>query len=102
MKNVNDFIKDHFPGLENETWYPVIVSIAEGFADYINNWIEMPKMPDFDGAYQCHIIRNNECGTVSNYQEVVQCFCNNWIAKDRETITHWKRLMSNPELSAVV
>ena len=26
------FIKRHFPGIEKETWYPVIVAIAEGYA----------------------------------------------------------------------
>lgn len=70
--------------------------------DMILNWNDANKdMPEYDGDYLCHIVRNNECGTISNYQEVVQCFCNNWITKDRETVTHWKKLMLNPEFEAV-
>lgn len=65
--------------------------------DMILKWHDAKDMPEYDGAYQCHIVRNNECGTISSYQEVIQCVCNNWIIKDRETVTHWKNLMSNPE-----
>lgn len=27
-----EFVKHHFKGIENETWYPAIVAIAEGYA----------------------------------------------------------------------
>jgi hypothetical protein len=29
--SIEEFIKQHFPGLEKETWHPAIVAIAEGY-----------------------------------------------------------------------
>lgn len=31
-QTAEEFVKKHFPGLEKETWYPVIIAIAEGYA----------------------------------------------------------------------
>jgi hypothetical protein len=35
--SAEEFIQKHFPWLEKETWYPVIVAIAEGYASYLKN-----------------------------------------------------------------
>lgn len=34
MLPAEQYIKKHFPGIESETWYPVIVAIAESYASY--------------------------------------------------------------------
>ncbi len=32
--DAEEFVKHHFPGIENETWYPAIVAISEGYLKY--------------------------------------------------------------------
>lgn len=34
------FIQNHFPGLEKETWYPTIVAIAEGYSKALTAEVE--------------------------------------------------------------
>lgn len=34
-KTAEEFVKEHFKGIEKETWYPAIVSIAEGYGKYL-------------------------------------------------------------------
>lgn len=33
-KTVEEFVKEHFKTIENETWFPAIVAIAEGYAKH--------------------------------------------------------------------
>ncbi len=35
------FVKEHFKDIDNETWYPAIVSIAEGYAKHLNQKINV-------------------------------------------------------------
>lgn len=35
VKSAEEFVKEHFKGIEKETWYPAIVSIAEGYGKYL-------------------------------------------------------------------
>ena len=52
------------------------------------------EMPELDGDYLCMIERDNECGTTSKYQQVIQCSMNIWILKDKEKVIKWKELSS--------
>lgn len=72
--------------------YPLAGAIMLTF-DRWNKWND--GMPEFDGEYLCYIRRNNECGTVSYYNQVCQCLINNWILKDRETVLAWRKVSNS-------
>lgn len=60
-------------------------------------WIKSNEMPDYDGYYLCYIKRKNECGTVSEYQDVVVCRFNEWQIDENEKVTHWQPLPDMPK-----
>ena len=99
LENLANYYAGGIPS-DCEAGTAAYMGFIEGYNS--NRWIYTEMMPEYDGAYLCHIFRDNECGTVSNYQEVVQCVCNNWMVKDRERVSHWQTLKSNPELNTVV
>ena len=82
--------------IATENGYHLAAAIMLSF-DRWNKW--NTGMPEFDGEYLCYIRRNNECGTVSYYNQVCQCLINNWVLKDRETVIEWKRV---PDVGVVV
>jgi hypothetical protein len=78
--------------IATEDGYHLAAAIMLTF-DRWNAW--RYDMPDFDGEYLCYIRRNNECGTVSYYNQVCQCLINNWILKDSETVLAWRKVSNS-------
>jgi hypothetical protein len=73
----------------NEISFGRFVEILNGMC---MNWQkDLPtNKPEYDGNYLCHIVRNNECGTFSKYQRVVELKFNVWrLTDEKERITHW-------------
>jgi len=68
-------------------------NLAEAIMKTFDKWNTWQiGMPEFDGDYLCMIERDNECGTTSKYQQVIQCSMNIWILKDKEKVIKWKKL----------
>lgn len=50
MKTPEEYTKENFPGIEKETWYPVIVAVADAYAKYIallNLQLEANRLANF-------------------------------------------------------
>ena len=71
----------------------------ESVIETSDGWERSPKMPDYDGNYQCYISYPELCGEVSKYQKVVMCLMNEWKIEKGEEVTHWRKLFAPPNFN---
>lgn len=60
-------------------------------------WIPKEYKPEYDGQYLCHLIRDNECGTKSHFQQVLSNTMSEWVLPERCKLTHWM-IVSPPSI----
>jgi hypothetical protein len=59
-------------------------------------WTPTLQMPHYDGDYLCYIEKKEVCGAINYYQRVINCYFNQWIVQEGETVTHWQQLPQKP------
>lgn len=53
-------------------------------------WFPFPEFePEYDGHYLCHLIRKNECGTLTKVQKVLHMNYSTFFCEENETVTHF-------------
>lgn len=53
-------------------------------------WFPFPEFePEYDGHYLCHLIRKNECGTLTKFKKVVHMNYSTFFCEENETVTHF-------------
>ena len=62
-------------------------------------WFPFPEFePEYDGHYLCHLIRKNECETVTKFQKVVHMNYSTFFCEENETVTHFM-IVPSPEVA---
>jgi len=91
-KQFFELFKETRKEIADENGYHLETAIKKTFQKW-NRW--ETGLTEFDGDYLCMIQRRNECGTISEYQQVIECSINTWILKDNEKVLRWKKLSSD-------
>ena len=63
-----------------------------------NNWNKVEEKPEFDGEYLCVVHIKQECGNIWVRHKVRMFSYQNWVLKDNETVSHWTKCPSFPEM----
>lgn len=59
-------------------------------------WLPADRfIPEFDDDYLCYLVRNEECGNIIKWQEVLTFKYGNWQISSETRVTHWT-IVENP------